>query len=46
MIINRLNPTTYSNFSIFLINPKTESPHIQNKILHSIKIQNKPDIHA
>ncbi|EMW53909.1 hypothetical protein EC2864350_0085 [Escherichia coli 2864350] len=37
MIINRLNPTTYSNFSIFLINPKIKIPHIQNKILHSIK---------
>ncbi|AHG06784.1 hypothetical protein ECRM12761_0410 [Escherichia coli O145:H28 str. RM12761] len=37
MIINRLNPTTYSNFSIFLINPKIESLHIQNKIPHSIK---------
>ncbi|EIH21666.1 hypothetical protein EC12264_0081 [Escherichia coli 1.2264] len=37
MTINRLNPTTYSNFSIFLINPKIESTHIQNKILHSIK---------
>ncbi|KDA59884.1 hypothetical protein AA98_0070 [Escherichia coli 2-011-08_S1_C1] len=37
MIINRLNPTTYSNFSIFLINPKIVNSHIQNKILYSIK---------
>ncbi|EIH11287.1 hypothetical protein EC990741_0087 [Escherichia coli 97.0259] len=37
MIINRLNPTTYSNFSIFLINPKIARSLIQNKILHSIK---------
>ena len=39
MIINRLNPTTYSNFSIFLINPNKKISHSYKKYLKKFSIK-------